>query len=276
MKATMTRGKQAVSFGVVSLLVVALMGAAGVGRKPDPAQVIPLNQIASQFREAVADVIRTSTLHRRGAVDTFPANPRVYLSLLNDPVLTLALWKDLGESPARLQQIGPDRYTGSDGTGASATWQYVLRSPNLHVMLCDLDYVSPRGAAKLNGRLVLIVRTAFFRQADGELWIKHDIDVYVKVDSRGWKALAVSLRPVVESILEDQVTEAGLFVSLMCRLVETYPDWALSVARQAQIAADARKAFADLVTQTRRPGAFTGRPVVADSSPTQAKATRRR
>lgn len=258
------------------IAIVHLAGGAGPGgRRPDPASVLPMQDVPAEYRDGVADVIRNHTLHRRSAADTFPANPRVYLSLIDDPVLTLALWKDVGESPAQLRQLSATRYSGSDGSGTTATWEYLIKTPRLHVLLCDLDYVSPRGAARLNGRIVLVVRTDYFRETNGELWIKHDVEAFVKVDTRAWKALALTLRPLVETVLEDQIQEAGLFVSLMARLVETYPDWATSVAEQTPIHADSKQSFVKLVEDTRRPGAYTGRPrVVADGQRQQTSARR--
>ena len=149
-------------------------------------------------------------MHRKASADTFPCNSKVYLSLLNEPSITLALWQDLAASPVKLRQIDPNRYQGTDGAGTTATWEYVYRSPKLHVLLSDLDYVSPRGAAKLSGRIVLIVHSGFYREVNGEPWIQHDVEAFVKVDSKGWKALAKTVRPLLDKVLEDQVQEAGL------------------------------------------------------------------
>lgn len=249
--------------------------AAGTGYAPtaragtqaiEAAQVLPIDKIAPEQRAAVAEVVRDHTFHRRGAPETFPCNPRIYLSLLNEPALTLALWQDLSTSPVRLQQVAPNRYQGTDGAGASATWEFVLRSPKLHVLMCHLEYVSPRGAARLEARIVLIVHSGYYREVNGEHWVQHDVEAYVKVDSRGWKAVARTLRPVIEKLLEDQIREAGWFVSLMGRLVAMYPNWACQVTlKQNQINLDTRQRFRDVVIQTRRPGAFTGRPTMVDN-----------
>ncbi len=256
----------------IGLLAPASPTAARAGsRHFEPAEVVPMAQLAPQHREAVADLIRDPTVHRQGKPETFPCNPKVYLSLVNEPVLTLALWRDLSPTPAQLQQVSANRFVGSDGSGTSATWEYLLRSPRLHVMLCQLDYTTPRGNARLTGRILLVVRSNFFREVNGEFWVQHHVEAFVKVDSRGWKAVAATVRPLIERILEDQVQEAGLFVSLMGRLVEMYPDWAREVAaRNPGVRADARDAFRELVQQTRRPGAYTGRPVVADASDPKA------
>ena len=249
-------------------------------RAVDPAQVVPLDKIPPELREPVAEVIRDHTMHRKAAAETFPCHSKVYLSLLNEPAVTLALWQDLAKTPVTLSRVDANRYQGSDGMGTTATWQYVYRSPKLHVLYSDLEYSSPRGAAKLNGRIVLIVHTGFYREVNGEPWIQHDVEAYVKVDSKGWKALAKTVRPLVENKLEEQVHEAGLFVSLMGRLVERYPNWACSVVlSQNQIDAATRTSFRDVVIASKRPDASTGRPqMLADGAgarPEAAEAKRR-
>lgn len=245
-------------------------------RSSDPAQVVPLDAIAPEHRENVSEVIRDHTFHRQGDPETFPCNPRVYLSLLNEPGLTLALWQDLSTSPVRLQQLGPNRYQGTDGNGATATWEFVHRSPKVHVLLCHLDYKSPRGAAHLQGRIVLVVHSGYFRETNGEHWVRHDVEAFVKVDSKGWKAVARTVRPLIEKLLDDQVREAGWFVSLMGRLVVMYPNWACQVTQKREdIHPETRQRFRDVVIQTRRPGAFTGRPVMVDNTGNDPKVKRR-
>ncbi|MHC5543430.1 hypothetical protein ACYOEI_34845, partial [Singulisphaera rosea] len=250
--------------------------ASAATRQVDPAQVVPLEQIAPEMRESVAEVIRDNTFYRKGAPETFPCNPRIYLSLLNEPGITLALWQDLATSPVRLQQIGPNRYQGTDGAGAEATWEFAHRSPKLHVLLCHLNYTSPRGAAHLEGRVVLVVHSGFYREVNGEQWIQHDIEAYVKVDSKGWKAVARTVRPLIEKLLEDQVREAGWFVSLMGRLVAMYPNWACQVTmKPSDVSSEVRQKFRDVVIQTKRPGASTGRPTLVDNGQANPNLKRR-
>ena len=240
-------------------------------RSVDPATVVPLDKIPPQHREAVVEVIRDHTMHRKAAGRYLP----VPLQGLPEPAQRAGdhpgPLEGPGASPVKLKQIDANRYQGTDGAGTTATWEYVYRSPKLHVLLSDLDYVSPRGAAKLNGRIVLVVHSGFYREVNGDPWIQHDVEAFVKVDSKGWKALAKTVRPLLEKVLEDQVQEAGWFVSLMGRLVETYPNWACSVVlKQDQIDANTRQSFRDLVVQVRRPGALTGRPQLAENATNDA------
>ncbi len=236
-------------------------------RTVNPAQVVPLDKIPAEHRDSVVEIIRDHTMHRKAPADTFPCHSKLYLSLVNEPAVTLALWQDLAASPVKLRRIDANKYQGTDGAGATATWEYLYRSPKLHVLLSDLDYVSPRGAARLSGRILLIVHSGYYREVNGEPWIQHDVEAYVKVDSKGWKALAKTVRPLLEKVLEDQVQEAGWFISLMGRMVENYPNWACAVVlRQEQIDATTRQNFRDLVISVRRPGAMTGRPQIAENA----------
>jgi len=250
---------------------------AGLGmRRLDPAQIVPIDQIAPESRDSVAEVIRDHTFHRQGAPDAFPCDPTLYSMLLNEPDLTLALWRDLSTAPVQLRKLTPNRYEGTDGQGASGTWDYVLRSPELHVMLAYFNYVSPRGNARIDARIVLVVRSSYYREAKGESTVQHSVEAFVKIDSKGWKTLARTFRPVIEKALEDQVHEAGLFVSLMSRVVVDHPTWALQVvAKQESLDIDAKEKFRRVVILNRRPDASDGRPVVAQSRDVNAETRRR-
>lgn len=238
------------------------------GRRVEPGAIVPIERLAPERRDDVVEVIRDYSFHRQGKPETFPCNPRIYLSLLNDPILTLSLWKDLGDSPANLRRMGPNVYEGTDGSGTTASWEYVYRSPRQHVLFSRLTYVGPKGNHRLEGRIVLVVRSGFYKEVNGESWVQHDIQAFVKIDSKGWKAVAATLRPVIERLLADQVQEAGWFVSLMARLVEMYPSWAETVVTNLpQLEPEARKQFRELVVQTRRPGALAGRPRMIDADP---------
>ena len=216
----------------------------------------------------MSEVIREHTFHRQGESESFPCSSSLYLSLVNEPLVPLTLWKDLSDSRVQLQKIGPNRYQGTDGTGSTAVWDFVLRTPRLHVLLAYFNYVSPRGNARIDARIVLIVRASYMRDRNKEPWVQHDVEAFVKVDSMGWKTLARTVRPVIERLLEEQVREAGYFVSLMSRLVITYPNWACQIVGNEQgIDAASRQRFQRLVIQTRKPGASSGRPVVLQNPP---------
>ncbi len=268
------RGIRRGSLAALSLALT--LGAAAAGARAgtkdaDPSQVVPLDRLAPALRDSVTEVIAEPTFHHKGTPDTFPCQPKIYQALLYEPVLTLGLWHDIATTPARLWQVGPEKFEGTDGAGTTASWEYAYKSPRLNVMLCTLEHATPRGNAKLNGRIVLVVHSAYFRESGGDFWIKHDVEAFVKIDSRGWKAVARTFRPLIEKLLEEQVQEGGLFVSLMGRLVVSYPTWASGVCmKQDGVAMPVRTGFRDLVMQSRRPDASPGRPQLVENPPAAA------
>jgi len=252
------------------------MGAGFGWSKIDPARVVPLDQIAPEYREPISEVIRDHTFHHQGAAESFPCDSNLYMSLVNEPAITLGLWKDLAETPVRIKRLTADRYQGEDGSGSAATWDFVLRTPNIHVLIAKVSYISPRGNAQIDARVVLILHTGYYREVNKEPYVQHDVEAFVKVDSKGWKTLARTFRPVIEGVLEDQVKEAGQFISLMSRLVVLHPNWATSVAmKQVEADEEARIRFRDIVAQNRRPESSDGRPVVMAEKVETADARRR-
>ncbi|QEH33569.1 hypothetical protein OJF2_20710 [Aquisphaera giovannonii] len=268
--------------GLAMLTTAILAGMAptaecGIGRHIDPAQVLPMDQLQAQHREIVSEVIRDHTFHRQGEAESFPCSSGLYLSLVNEPLLTLALWKDLADSPVQARKLSADRYQGDDGAGTTATWDFLIRTPRLHVLLAYLNYAGPKSNTRIDARVVLVLRSGYYREVNKEPYIQHSVEIFVKVDSKGWKTLARTARPLVERILSDQVDEAGKFISLMSRLVVTYPNWAVQVAaNQPAIDEPIRGRFREIVAQDRRPNASPGRPMVMANSSSPDADTRRR
>ncbi|RUL88878.1 hypothetical protein [Tautonia sociabilis] len=262
---------RALSAAIVALGAIGAGGAGPgtpgglTGRRVDPAQVLPMHLVVPEARAEVAEIISEHSFHHRGEAETFPCDPQLYLSLLNEPALTLALWQDLSSSPVRLTAVAPGVYQGTDGNGTTATWSFVLRSPQLHVLLCRMEYHNPKGSAHLEGRIVLVVRTSYYKEATGAPWIQHEVEAFVKIDSRGWRAVARTFRPLIERLLVDQLQEAGWFVSLMGRLVETYPNWAEQVvSSHPGLPSEIRGQFLQVVARVRRPNSSPGRPELAE------------
>ena len=269
-------GCRAALAALIAASAAPAMGAGPSGvlspRRPEPSALLPMHLVAPEARLEVEEVVSGASFHHKGSPETFPCDPQLYLSLLNEPALTLALWQDLSDSPARLSMIAPGVYQGTDGGGTTATWRFVARTPQLHALLCSINYRSPRGAAHLEGRIVLLVHTSYFKEAGGAPWIQHEVEAFVKIDSRGWRAVAKTFKPLIERLLEDQIQEAGWFVSLMGRLVEGYPNWAHQViAMQPQLPDETKTQFGTVVERIRRPDSSPGRPVFLDGEATASR-----
>ena len=160
-------------FGLVGFLAASAPPKASPAgpRSIDPAQVVPLDKIPPQHREAVVEMIRDHTMHRKGPADTFPCHSKVYLSLLNEPAITLALWQDLAASPVKLRQIdanqvsGDRRRRGHGDLGISLSLAQAPR-PAQRPRLRQPPRGGPAQRADLAGG-----PSGFYREVNGEPWI---------------------------------------------------------------------------------------------------------
>ena len=94
--------RQASRMRSAAFLALAIIGVTGAGpggigglgaRRVDPAEVLPIHLVNPDARDEVAEVISEHSFHHKGQPETFPCDPQLYLSLLNEPGLTLALWQ---------------------------------------------------------------------------------------------------------------------------------------------------------------------------------------
>lgn len=251
------------SFGMAVAGSLAFTNARVEAARRSVEQIVPLDRIPAERRNEVIEIVESYTIHKQGKPEAFPCNPQLYLALLNEPALTLSLWKDLSNAPVQLQHVGPNQYVGDDGMGTTATWEFIHRSSKQHVLFCNLTHVRPNSQAKLEGRIVLVVRSDYFKartEAEPPV-VQHDVEAFVKVDSKGWRVLAKTARPILEKVLEQQVQEAGWFVSLMGRLVSQHPVWAVDVvSKDRDIPPEYREYFPKVVDAAKNAEYSSARP----------------
>ena len=82
---TMRQGLATWMVGMAAVALPERASAAVPSGPTDPAQVVPLDQIAPEHRENVAEVIRDHTFHRKGEPETFPCNPRFISTCSTSP-----------------------------------------------------------------------------------------------------------------------------------------------------------------------------------------------
>ncbi len=190
--------------------------------------LIPWKALDEKTRTKLEDVVDNATVWHRTPAEVFACNPELYLLLLNEPILTLELWKNFGVADASLQQQGPGQFQGADGHLSSGRWEFVYRSPELNVIYAEGQYRGPLLGTTLETKSVLVLRTVFFQERDGKQYVKHQLDGFVKAESGSLKPIAKALRPIFQKSVEATMQESLWFVSLMCRYTHFDPH---SIAR---------------------------------------------
>jgi hypothetical protein len=191
----------------------------GAGEQPtdDAKALIPWKKLDDKTRAKLEEVVDGPTVYHRTASEVFASSPDLYLLLLHDPVLTLELWRALGNADATLVAVGPNQFEGKDGHASTGRWEFVYRSPELSVVYAEGQYHGPLLGSTLETKSVLVLRTAYFQERDGKQYVKHQLDGYVKADAGSLKPLAKALKPLFQKSVESTMQESLWFVSLMCK-----------------------------------------------------------
>jgi len=183
----------------------------------DAKSLIPWKKFDEKTRAKLEEVVEQPTVYHRTPSEVFACSPELYLLLLHEPVLTLELWRSLGNADATLQAVGPNQFEGKDGHASTGRWEFVYRSPELSVIFAEGQYHGPLLGSTLETKSVLILRTAFFQERDGKQYVKHQLDGFVKADAGSLKPVAKALKPLFLKSVEGTMLESLWFVSLMCK-----------------------------------------------------------
>lgn len=179
--------------------------------------LIPWKKFDEKTRAKLEEVVEQPTVYHRTPSEVLACSPELYLLLLHEPVLTLELWRSLGNADATLQAVGPNQFEGKDGHASTGRWEFVYRSPELTVIYAEGQYHGPLLGSTLETKSVLVLRTAYFQERDGKQYVKHQLDGYVKADAGSLKPIAKALKPLFHKSVEATMQESLWFVSLMCK-----------------------------------------------------------
>lgn len=230
------------NYGSIAWVVVALLPLAAADPTPDEAKsLIPWNKLDDKTRAKLEEVVNDATIYYRTPSEVFATSPELYLLLLHEPVLTLDLWRTLGASPASVEKTADGQFKGSDGHASTGQWEFVYKSPDVHVIYAEGQYLGPFLGSTLNTKSVLVLRTVFFQEADGKQYVKHQLDGFVKAESGNLKPLAQSLRPLFKKTVQTTMQESLWFVSLLCRFAGHDPHAVMRALEHADNASDTAK-----------------------------------
>lgn len=266
-KPAASRARQAVVWGLAAVLGVlslgqighrsAFGGPFGLGRaktRDEVRAMLPFDQLSPQARWKVNSLLDDHSLSRALPAEMFRSDPDVYLFLLNQPQITVAVWQALGISNLKLQPHPQNSnfYVGDDGKGIRGTCEFLFRSPELHVLFCEGTYRGPLVPKPIRASLLLVLRSAYFReQNQQDFYVSHQLYAFVKLESGAAEAVAKLTDPLAARMADQTFTQVSAFLSAMSRWIEQQPEWAHRLAdRLPDVSRAHRQQFHELAERT--------------------------
>ena len=216
-------------------------------------QLLPLDQLSPQALWKIDTILDDYSLHRRLPTEVFRSDPDVYLFLINEPQVTVAVWRALGISELKLQAHpqNPDLFLGNDGKGIQGTCEFLYRSPELHVLVCEGSYRGPLVPKPIQASMLLVLRSAYFRDKAQEVYVTHQLHVFVKLDSNAAEAVAKLTDPISARMANHTFRQITEFLGAMSRWMEQQPEWAHQLADQlGDVSPAQRQQLRDLADRT--------------------------
>ncbi len=178
---------------------------------------IPWEKLSAPNRERVLEVVNRSAMFRRMPGRVIQCEPEFYQFLVENPNVVVGVWQVLGVTKMRLEPRGSDGYLMDDAAGTVAHLQYLLSSPNCHVVYAEGQYSGPLMLRPMQGRCVVVLNSTYLREKDGTAYVSADLDLFVQIDRAGLELLTKAMNPFFGAMAENNYRQTFAFLGSLYR-----------------------------------------------------------
>ncbi len=218
----------------VFFLVSPLNGLACVVQVDDPEVVFPLDKLDRQALCRLAAVVNDYTTHRNVPPTLTPVRKPVYDFLVDHPVLTSVLVRNLALAGYRFTRMGADLWHGDDGQGAEGLITLLFQDTTrrvYHVQGSHRGRIFPL----ITGEAVVMLNYHAKSEADGREYVETKITTYSKLDNPLLAMLVRVLQPILRRVVNEKLTQAFIIVQRLGELMAADPE---QVYRQIETTPD--------------------------------------
>jgi hypothetical protein len=187
-----------------------------------PARV-PVEDLPGAVRDKVRAVLDQPTLTGRGPTEVFTCQPAMYFWLLDNPDQAANLWRLLGAKCTDIDRDGDTGFCWRDSQGSKVHWDTVLRNTKQRVWYAE-GKVNP-GLLLPNADVQAVVVLSHTEGTDaaGKPAIRHQIDLYVKTDSRAVAMAAKLFGASSPRVAEQYIGQLEIFFAGLAWYIDQHP-----------------------------------------------------
>lgn len=200
-------------------------GSASPAMQREAIQALPMEKLDRNAQAKVRHVLEDVTLYRRLPGSVLKADPNFYLFMVNRPDTVVNIWRELGISEIRLSQTGSNSYTADDGHGTNSTMEFLHRSHDMHLVYAEMVYKGPLITGEIEGSCLFFLRSGYVKHPDGEWYITHRLDAFVRLDSLGADLLARTFQGWVGRVADRNFVEVTTFLTRLFQRMKHDRTW---------------------------------------------------
>jgi len=195
----------------------------------------PLDKMDRPTLCRMAAVVNDYTTHRVVPPARTPVQKSVYDFLLDRPVLTSLLVRNLHLAGYRFTRLGPDRWHGDDAQGAEGEIQSLYQDATRRVYHVKGSHRG-RLFPAITGEAIVMLNYQAKVGPDGREYIETGIITYSKIDNPVLAVVVRLLQPVLRRVVNDKLTNAFAIFQRLGEVMAADPE---QVYRQVETAPEA-------------------------------------
>ncbi len=182
---------------------------------------IPFDRLTPALRTRVKAVVDRPTIYRRLPIQVIECHPDLFVFLVRYPEVIVNMWQLMGVTKVEIKRTGPYKYRAKDGAGTISDVQLVYGTRDKHVFLAEGYYDGPLAPHRITGRCVLVLSSAYSKDAKQHSYVSGRLDVFVQLDNAGAEVLAKTLHPFLGRTADSNFRESMRFLSQLSQVCIT-------------------------------------------------------
>ncbi len=186
---------------------------------------LPLRQLDARERNIVQEITSQCAQFRRLPTITMQCEQAAYQYFVQHPDVAVSLWRALGISEMSVVQQDTERYLSDGGEGTLGQIEYLYRSPQSSLVVCEGSFQSPFLRSPIKARALFHLISEYHPQTNGTMQMRHSANVFVAFPSRPVETAAKLISPISNAIADRNFREVSLFLRTMSTAMEQQPGW---------------------------------------------------
>ena len=187
-------------------------------------QSIPFDRLTDDAQGKIWKIVSQPSIYRRLPVTRLQSDPEMYLFLVRHPEIIVNMWELMGVTKVSIRRTGDFTFNANDGAGTTGVAELIYGDRETHIVLGEGAYEGPVLKRKVQGRCLILLKTAFGPDTGPTTQVTHRLDMFVQIDNIGADLLAKTLYPLVGKSADHNFVETSRFVGQISQAAETRPN----------------------------------------------------
>jgi len=219
--------------------------------KDEAEQAIPFDQLKPELRAKILAIVDRPTIYRRLPVQQTQCDGELHVFLVRYPEVVVNIWRLMGITTMEARRTAKYTIEGDDGAGTISRVDLVYGKPDTHLFLCEGSYEGPLFRRKLTGRSVLLLRSQYGRDRQGNPLVSDQLDMFLQVDNVGADLIARTMQSSVGKTIDVNFAESLKFLQRISDSAERNgPGMQNMATKLEECTPEVRTRFAELCADT--------------------------